>query len=125
MLIVYVSFEVRGDRSDFDRWYIPLVGQIRGFRGCIAYDYLVDPTDPVAGRMIEVWETPEDRAACQVSPAHVEMVARGTRDFGMENLVAHRWRGEDHIRGSRPRSETPLPGRDELNGLVAEYIAEH
>jgi quinol monooxygenase YgiN len=124
-LIVHVTFEINGDQDAFEAWYLPLVDKMRAAPGCISYDYLVDPSRPGVGRMIEAWERPEDRTACQTSPQHVEMVARGSRDFGMANLSAHRWRGEDHVHGERPRTETPIAGRDELNRLVAEYIAQH
>jgi hypothetical protein len=114
---------VSGDRKAFDSWYQPLVERSRQATGCIVYDYLLDPDQAERGRLVEACDTREDRERFLLEPLHIEMVARGSRDWGMDDLRTHAWsRAEGHAYTTRDRTETPVSGRDVMNRLVAEYL---
>lgn len=127
MIVTYVSFAVSDDRrDDFERWFIPLVEKTRSQTGCVAYDYLRDRERPGVGFMVEVWESPEAYAAHHSHPDHVEMLARGSSEFGMKDLQIHSWNdAQGYTLTDRSRTDSPVQGRDLVNRLVAEYRRTH
>ena len=59
MIVYYVSFEVdTDDRAGFDEWYRARTTEAKKEKGCLAFDYLLDPEQPGRGFMVEIWETP-------------------------------------------------------------------
>lgn len=123
MIVSYVSFAVEGDPRDFVAGFEPLAERIRDQKGCLAYDHLVDPTDPTRHVTVEVWETKEDHASHLADPAYIELLARGSREWGMGDLRVHAWTSaEGHYYLTLDRTDTPIPGRDEMNRLVAAFI---
>jgi quinol monooxygenase YgiN len=111
-----------GDPAVFEAEYGPLAEMIRQQTGCVAYDCLLDPRDPGRRVVFEVWETSEDHAAHLADPAYIEILARGTRDWGISDLRAHVWnRAEGHSYFEMDRTDTPIPGRDQMNQLVASF----
>jgi quinol monooxygenase YgiN len=123
MLVTYVTFEVDAQtQAEFDPWFASLVQTIRSSKGCVLYEFLANPSLQGRRAMIEVWESRADREAHLVLPAHVEMVARASSDFGMRNLRAHYWEdARRHRVIERDRSDTPVEGREALNHLVFDY----
>jgi quinol monooxygenase YgiN len=123
VLVTYVTFDVdQRTEAEFDQWFATLVRAIRATKGCVVYDFLASPGLPGARAMVEVWESKADREAHLVLPAHIEMVARGSSDFGMCNLRAHYWEeAGQHRVIERPRSDSPVEGRDTMNRLVVDY----
>jgi quinol monooxygenase YgiN len=123
VLVTYVTFEVDPrTEAEFDDWFAGLVRAIRATAGCVVYDFLANPGQPGGRAMVEVWESEADREAHLVQPAHVEMVARASSEFGMRNLRAHYWEeAMGHHVVERKRSDMPVEGRDDLNRLVFDY----
>jgi quinol monooxygenase YgiN len=122
MIVSYVSFTLHGDVSVFVAEYGPLADKIRQQEGCLAYECLSDPSDPTRRVMFEVWETIDQHAAHLVDPSYIEILARGTRDWGMSDLHAQVWtRAEGHSDFILDRTDTPVPGRDRMNDLVAGF----
>jgi quinol monooxygenase YgiN len=126
VIVTYVTFEVTGDKRDFDDWFTLIVNQTKGSNGCVVYDYSVDPIDPSRCSIVEVWQSRGHRDANLTQPAHIEMVARGSRDFGMINFQAHYWsEAEGHAFVTRQRSEEVGTDRAELRRLVDEFLSQH
>lgn len=123
MLVTYVTFEVDlQTEAEFDRWFAGLVRAIRGTPGCVLYEFLAQPGSPGFRAMVEVWDSKADRDAHLVLPAHVEMVARASSEFGMHNLRAHYWEeASQHYVVERQKSDTPVAGRESMNQLVVDY----
>jgi quinol monooxygenase YgiN len=123
MIVTYVSFEIEpGRRADFETWFVPLVEKTRTQAGCVVYDYLLDPQSPATGRMVEIWASAEAYEAHHRHRDHIEMLARGSSDFGMKNLRIHLWTdAEGYSVSERARTDQSVPGRDVVNQLVAEY----
>jgi quinol monooxygenase YgiN len=126
VIVTYVTFEVIGEKQVFDDWFILIVNQTKSSSGCVVYDYSVDPIDQSRCSLVEVWQSRGHREANLRQPAHIEMVARGTRDFGMMNFQAHYWsEAEGHAFVARQRSEDVGTDRAELRQLVDGFLSEH
>jgi quinol monooxygenase YgiN len=123
MIVTYVSFDIEPSRrDDFEAWFYPLVEKTRIQMGCVAYDYLPDPQQAGLGRMVEVWASPEAYRAHHSHPDHIEMLARGSSEFGMKDLRIHSWtEAQGYSLTDRTRTDDSVPGRDLVNKLVAEY----
>jgi quinol monooxygenase YgiN len=123
MIITYVSFSIAdGRRAEFENWFLPLVEKTRTQPGCLAYDYLYDPQRPEQGLMVEIWTSPEAYSAHHCHPDHIEMLARGSSEFGMTELQIHSWSdAQGYTLTDRARTDTPVQGRDLVNRLIAEY----
>jgi quinol monooxygenase YgiN len=123
LLVTYVTFEVDlQTEAEFDRWFGALAHTIRGTQGCVLYEFLAQPGTPGGRAMVEVWESKAEREAHLVLPAHVEMVARASSEFGMRNLRAHYWEEATHHHVvERQRSDAPVEGREVMNRLVFDY----
>jgi quinol monooxygenase YgiN len=122
MIVMLVSFEVDADAIELDRWIIPLFQRERQEPGVVTYDYLIDPEHPGRRRVIEVFA---DRDALQrhvTSPAHVEMLALGSMEYGMRDFDIHTWESADgYCHTTRLRSDFHEEGRELVEGLVAEF----
>jgi quinol monooxygenase YgiN len=93
MFVNYVSFEVPVDRQPaFEEWFSGVAERSRRQKGCIAYDYLVDPFDETRCCTVEVWQTSQDHGAHCADPDYDEMLARGSSEFGMADLRVRNWR---------------------------------
>ena len=122
MIVSYVSFSITADPAQFASEYGRLADLVRQHPGCVTYECLADPADPSRRVMIEVWETPEDHQAHLTDPPYIELLARGTRDWGMRDLRIHTWsRADGHSFFELDRTDTPIPGRDQMNRLVAGF----
>ncbi|HEX4865674.1 MAG TPA: antibiotic biosynthesis monooxygenase [Acidimicrobiales bacterium] len=122
MIVSYVSFSIGGDPALFASEYGRLAEQVRQHKGCLAYECLADPAVPNRRVMIEVWETTEDHAAHLTDPPYIEILARGSREWGMRDLQIHTWtRADGHSFFELDRTDTPIPGRDQMNRQVAEF----
>jgi quinol monooxygenase YgiN len=122
VIVSYVSLSLGGDPAVFASEYGPLADRIRQQRGCRVYECLADPANPSRRVMLEVWETAEDHAVHLTDPVYIEVLARGTRDWGMHDLQVHTWsRADGHSFLTLERTDTPIPGRDEMNRHVAEF----
>jgi quinol monooxygenase YgiN len=123
VLVTYVTFEVDlQTEAEFDQWFGGLARIIRDTEGCVLYEFLAHPDTPSSRAMVEVWESKADREAHLVLPAHVEMVARASSEFGMRNLRAHYWEEATHHHVvERQRSDAPGEGREVMNRLVIDY----
>jgi hypothetical protein len=93
----------------------------RNEKGCIAYDYLLDPEQPKRGINFEIWETPENFQAHMLHPNHAEMMALGSLKWGIRDLRMHFWfDARGHQFNVRERTDTPLEGRGDLYQGIAE-----
>ena len=126
MIVTYVSFSIGGGRkAEFENWFLPLVEKTRTQTGCVAYDYLYDPQRPEQGLMVEIWASPEAYSAHHSHPDHIEMLARGSSEFGMTDLQIHSWSdAQGYTLTDRARTDSPVQGRDLVNRLVAEYTSD-
>jgi quinol monooxygenase YgiN len=123
VLVVYVTFQLGGDRAGFIRWFGGLAARTAEVPGCVRFDFLMDPMHPRRGVIAEMWESTEQRDAYLVMPHHVEMVARGTAEWGMCNFETYYFRDAgDPVVACRERSEAPVSGRPEMNRLVEEEM---
>jgi quinol monooxygenase YgiN len=123
MLVVYVRFEMRNDLDSVVSGFGELAAEARRAGGCVRYDLLLDSLDSKQGAIVEMWETEADREAYLLTPAHIEMVARATNDWGMENFRSYFFhQAGDPVVTERVRSETPAAGREEMNGKVLERL---
>ena len=126
MIIIYVSFEFDGDPAEFDAWFIPLVEETRASPGCTAYEYLVDPVRASRRYMFEVWESEAAATHHSGAPAHVEMLALGTAQFGMRDLRIERWDNPAvHKHSVRARTDEHVDGREHVDDLIAAIQREH
>jgi quinol monooxygenase YgiN len=123
MIVAYVTFEVEpSGLAEFEAWFVPLVEETRNQTGCVAYDYLLDSQRPGQGRMVEIWASPVAYEAHHRHGDHIEMLARGSADFGMKNLLIHSWTdAQGYSLTERARTDEAVPGRDLVNELVADY----
>jgi quinol monooxygenase YgiN len=123
VVTIYCTFEVPAEKaSAFDEWFGGLASECQGEDGCIAYDFLLDPSKPTGRALVEVWETEAHLDAHRVFPAHVEMLALGGLEWGMTNLVVHTWKGGVHAKRT-----ADAPGdshSEELARLVRERQRE-
>jgi quinol monooxygenase YgiN len=123
MIISYVSFEIDPQKVEaFEEWFEPLVERTKQqHSGCVAYDYMLEPHDPERRLLVEVWATEADHAAHHSHEDHIEMLARGSSEFGMKNLRIHNWsQAEGYSFSTRARSDEPVPGREQLNELTSK-----
>ena len=71
-------------------WITPLVAECRAEKGCLAYEFRVDPNDPRRGSLFQAWESPEAFEAHLVFPAHDEMLNSGAK-WGNHDVKIFRW----------------------------------
>jgi quinol monooxygenase YgiN len=122
MIVMHVSFEVERDPALLDAWIVPLVQRARKVPGCMLYEYLIDPEDPRKRRIIEVFESAEALAAHLGAPVHVEMLAEGSRVYGMRDLQIHQWKAAEGYRfTTRERTDQHVDGREHVDALIAGY----
>ncbi len=123
MIVYYVSFEVdTDDRAGFDEWYRARTTEAKKEKGCLAFDYLLDPEQPGRGFMVEIWETPEDLEAHMAHPRHVEALALGSMKWGLRDVRVHVWnRADGHEFTVRNRTDDLAGGRDELSERIGEF----
>jgi quinol monooxygenase YgiN len=122
MIVMHVSFEIEGETALLDAWIVPLVQRSRQASGCMLYEYLLDPEDPQKRRIIEVFESPEALAAHVGAPVHVEMLAEGSRVYGMRDLQIRQWNAAEGYRfTTRDRTDQQVDGRKHVDALIAEY----
>jgi quinol monooxygenase YgiN len=127
VIVIYGSFRVdTEDRRAFDEWYRSCLSIARQEKGCVAYDYLLDPQQPDRGFNLEIWETADDFQAHMLHPAHVEMMALASRKWGVRDLRMHFWMdAQGHQYNIRERTETPVEGRGNLYERIAALQAKH
>jgi quinol monooxygenase YgiN len=106
VIVTHLSFRVIPQYSHaFETWFAPLVARTLTHRGCLTYDHLVDPADPTRHVLVEVWESPSALSEHTSTAEHAEIIGRGSDEFGMYDLVLHRWAdARDHSVTSRPRT---------------------
>jgi quinol monooxygenase YgiN len=126
MFITLSRFRVEGDGAAFDEWMLPLTDKMRALPGNVLYQLLLDPRDPEARVLTEVWETEQDHLNHLVDPDHVEIIALGS-EKGMRDVYVHHWsRAEGHIERGRERTEYRLANRGERSDmyrLIDEFRA--
>jgi quinol monooxygenase YgiN len=106
MHVSFGEFEVEGDLEAFDAWFSERAVAMRTCKGCLKYEFLTDPLHPNRRCVFEAWATSADHAAHLNHPDHIEMLARGSRDFGECNIWVNHWdRAEGHISRGRDRSD--------------------
>jgi quinol monooxygenase YgiN len=121
--VVYVRFDVRNDLDSFVSGFGALAAEARRQAGCVRYDLWLDSDGGRLGAIVEMWETEADREAYLVTAAHVEMVARATHDWGMENFRTYYFgQAGEPVITDRVRSETPAAGREEMNVKVRDKL---
>jgi quinol monooxygenase YgiN len=123
MIVYYVSFEVdTDDRAGFDQWYRARTKDAKQEKGCLAFDYLVDPEQPRRGFMVEIWETAEDLEAHMAHPRHVEALALGSMKWGLRDVHVHVWtRAEGHEFAVRNRTDDLAEGHGALSERIEEF----
>lgn len=122
MIVSYVTFSIGVDPDQFASEYGRLARLVSRHPGCVTYELLADPADSSRWVMIEVWASAEDHAAHLTDPPYIELLARGSREWGMHDVRINTWReAEGHSFFQLDRTDTPVPGRDEMNRLVAGF----
>jgi quinol monooxygenase YgiN len=106
VIVTHLSFRVTEQHAqDFEAWFAPLVARTLTHRGCLSYDHLIDPADPSRHVLLEVWASPSALSEHATTAEHAEIIGRGSDDFGMYDLVLHRWAdARAHSVTSRPRT---------------------
>ena len=121
VFVAHVSFVVDGDRDRFDEWFGALAATTRGVDGCELYELLHDPFDFRRAVIMEAWTSAAARDIYLLMPHHVEMVADGTRQYGMRDFRTCAWREAGEMTVSeRARSEQVGADRGEMRRLVVE-----
>jgi quinol monooxygenase YgiN len=125
VFVAHVSFVVDGDHRRFERWFGPLAAATRGLHGCELYELLCDPFDPHRGVIVEAWTSTASRNAYLLMPHHIEMVAEGSRNYGMRDFRTCIWgdAGEMTV-NERNRSEQVGADRAEMRRLVVDRLTQ-
>jgi quinol monooxygenase YgiN len=125
VFVAHVSFVVDGDRDRFDQWFGALAARTRGVDGCEIYELLHDPFDPHRVVLVEAWTSAAARDVYLLMPHHVEMVADGSREYGIRDFRTCAWREAGEMTLSeRARSEEVGVDRGEMRRLVVERQAQ-
>ena len=125
VFVAHVSFVVDGDRDRFDQWFGALAARTRGVDGCELYELLHDPFDPHRAVIVEAWTSVAARDAYLLMPHHVEMVADGSRNYGIQDFTTRAWRDAgDMMVTERDRSEQVGDDRGEMRRLVVERLTQ-